>query len=132
MCRWDCLVQMMSLSPGAVTSLLMKSLSDLSQETNLARLKELGDSSRHPGISANFCESLLALKPTGDRAYLDVSLTWSRALMPSTHRPRLEIQVPQEIFEVAEALAPRLRSVPQPRVNRFYGFVGWIRRQSRT
>ncbi len=33
----------------------------------------------------------------------------------------------QESFDVAEVLAPRLRSVPEPRVDRFVGFVDELR-----
>jgi hypothetical protein len=33
------------------------------------------------------------------------------------------------VFEIAEALAPRLRSVPKPRIDRFYGFVDELRGQ---
>jgi hypothetical protein len=31
------------------------------------------------------------------------------------------------VFELAEALAPRLRSLPEPRVDRFFGFVDELR-----
>src|SRR5206468_3002049 len=33
------------------------------------------------------------------------------------------------VFDVAEALAPRLRSVPEPQVDRFYGIVDELRGQ---
>ena len=35
----------------------------------------------------------------------------------------------QEVFDVAEVLAPRLRSVPEPRIDRFFGFVDELRGQ---
>jgi len=54
-------------------------------------------------------------------------LTWSRALLPPSRELRHEIRPGQEVFEIAEALAPRLRSVPQPRVDRFFGFVDELR-----
>ena len=31
------------------------------------------------------------------------------------------------MFEVAEALAPRLRSLPQPQIDRFFGYVDELR-----
>jgi hypothetical protein len=110
-----------------VTSLLMQSLRALSQATDAAQTDELVDSSRYQGISANLCESLLALRPAGDRAYLGVSVTWSRGYMPASGERRQEIQLHQDVFELAEALAPRLRSLPQPRVDRFFGFVDELR-----
>jgi hypothetical protein len=110
-----------------VTSLLMKSLHDLLQGADSTPIDDLVDPSQHPGISANLCESLLALRPTGDRAYVGVSVTWSKALMPSSGEPRQEIQLRQEVFEIAEALAPRLRSLPEPRVDRFIGYVDELR-----
>lgn len=110
-----------------VTSLLMQTLQELFQTADAARLDDLTDPERHAGISANFCESLLLLRPNGERASLTVSATWSRALLPTTREPRREVQLGQEVFEIAEALAPRLRSRPQPRVDRFFAFVDELR-----
>jgi hypothetical protein len=112
-----------------VTSLLIQSLYELSQAVETTRIDELADPARHPGVSANLCESLLMLRPTGERAYLDVSATWSRAFPPDTREPRREVRLSQDVFEIAEALAPRLRSVPKPRIDRFYGFVDELRGQ---
>lgn len=110
-----------------VTLLLTQVLQELSQAADTGQTADLADPARHPGISANFCESLLMLRPDGERAYLGISLTWSRAYPPPTHKPQPEVQLRQEVFEVAEALAPRLRSLPQPRVDRFFGFVDELR-----
>jgi hypothetical protein len=112
-----------------VTTLLMQSLQDLIAAVDTARLDALQDPALHPGISANLCESLLMLRPKGDRAYLGVFVSWSRAYLPTAEGPRREIQLHQEVFEIAEALAPRLRSVPEPRVDRFFGFVDELRGQ---
>src|SRR5262249_53485986 len=60
-----------------ITSLLLHTLEELEQAVERPRSDELTDLSRHPGISANLCESLLMLRPGGDRAYLTVSATWS-------------------------------------------------------
>ena len=74
-------------------------------------------------MSANFCESLLMLRPNGERAVVTVTTAWSRAFLPAAREPGREVQLSQEVFEAAEALGPRLRSLPEPRVDRFYGFV---------
>jgi hypothetical protein len=112
-----------------VTSLLIRSLDELAQAVEPRGSDDLADPARHPGISANLCEALLMLRPAGERASLGVSATWSRAFLPETRQMRREVQLPQEVFEVAEALAPRLRSLPEPRVDRFYGFVDELRGQ---
>jgi hypothetical protein len=123
------------LGPGGepfarrVTSLLMQSLDDLSRVAETTQIDELADTARHPGISANLCEALLLLRPNGERARLDVSASWSRAFLPEGREARREISLRQEVFDVAEILAPRLRSMPEPRVDRFFGFVDELRGQ---
>ena len=42
---------------------------------------------------------------------------------------RREIPLRQEVFDVAEVLGPRLRSVPKPRVDRFFGYMDELRGQ---
>jgi hypothetical protein len=110
-----------------VTTLLMDSLKDLSQGANGESVEDLINTSRHTGISANLCESLLMLKPVGDRSFLTVSATWSRAHLPQSREADRDVQLRQEVFDVAEALAPRMRSQPEPRVDRFFGFVDELR-----
>jgi hypothetical protein len=108
---------------------LLQTLQALSQLAEPARLDGLTDPRLHPGMSANRCESLLLLRPEGERSHLDVTATWSRAFLPDTRVPIPDVQLRQEAFEVAEALAPRLRSVPEPRVDHFFGFVEELRGQ---
>ena len=112
-----------------VTSLLMQALQELSHSADTLHANDLTDPARHPGLSANLCEVLLLLRPAGERAYLTVSATWSRAFRPPSEQPQREIQLRQEVFEVAQVLAPRLRSVPSPRIDRFFGFVDELRGQ---
>src|SRR5262249_37714812 len=61
-----------------VTNLLMRSLAALARAADTARADDLLDQTRNPGISANLCESLLMLRPSGNRASLTVSAAWSR------------------------------------------------------
>jgi len=112
-----------------VTSLLMQSLGELSQAADRMQIENLAYTSRHPGISANLCESLLLLRPTGERSYLNITVCWSRALLPESRESKREVQLRQEVFDVAEVLAPKLRSVPEPRIDRFIGFVDELRGQ---
>lgn len=112
-----------------VTSLLMQSLRDLSHAADTGDVHALAEPSKYPGMSANLCESLLMLRPRGDRAFLSVSADWSRAYLPPTREVKQEIRLPQEAFEVAESLAVTLRSKPEPKVDRFVGFVDELRGQ---
>jgi hypothetical protein len=112
-----------------VTSLLMQSLDDLCQAADRMQIDELADTGRHPGISANLCESLLLLRPTGDRSALTISISWSRSLLPESRELKRGVRLGQEVFNVAEVLAPKLRSVPEPRIDRFIGFVDELRGQ---
>ena len=112
-----------------VTLLLMQSLAALTRAAETTKADELLDPDRTPGMSANLCESLLLLRPTGDRANLTVSASWSRALLPRGRESSLQVQLQQEAFEVAEVLAPRLRTAPEPHPSRFFGFVDALRGQ---
>lgn len=112
-----------------VTSLLMRSLQELAQAPDTLRIEELIDPNRVTGLSANMCESLLLLRPSGDRASVTISVTWSRALLPTSRNSGQKVQLGQDVFEVAEALAPRMRSQPQPSLSRCFGWVDALRGQ---
>ena len=85
-----------------------QSLGELSQAADRMQIEDLAYTSRHPGISANLCESLLLLRPTGERSYLNITVCWSRALLPDSRESKREVQLRQEVFDVAEVLAPKL------------------------
>jgi hypothetical protein len=106
-----------------VTNLLMHSLEVLVRAMDTAQGDDLLDPKKNPGLSANLCESLLMLRPNGDRSSLTVSVAWSRAFLPDSREPSRQVHLAQDVFEVAEALAPRLRTAPKPRPSRFLGFV---------
>lgn len=110
-----------------VTSLLMTTLRELSKGAERRDVEELTNVQQYTGLSANLCESLLMLKPPGERDYLIVSAAWSRAFLPPTQQLRCDVKLRQEAFAVAEVLAARLRSLPQPRLDRFFGFVDELR-----
>ena len=112
-----------------VITLLIQSLEALAQASDASKGEELADLARNPGLSANLCEALLMLRPSGDRGSLTVSATWSRALLPSSRNSSQQVLLHQEAFEMAEVLAPRMRSQPQPRPARFIGFVDILRGQ---
>jgi hypothetical protein len=61
------------------------------------------------GVSVNLCESLKAMKPSGDLSRLDISVTWAqtRGSIPDTV-PRT-VSFPQESFSFIEEAARELR-----------------------
>jgi hypothetical protein len=114
--------------PRRVTELLMRSLEELAQAADLNRTDTLTDTARHPGLSANFCEALLLLRPSGDRSFLGVSSSWARVLpIGDGRRARPEVELRQETFAAAESLAPVLRPDPSSREDRYVGFVEELR-----
>ncbi len=106
-----------------VTSLFTDTLIALDRSVQTGKADDLLDPVKSPGMSANFCEGLSMMRPDGDRSTLTVSAAWSRSLLPNAKNPNLQIVLRQELFGVAEELAPRLRSVPQPKSGWFFGYV---------
>jgi hypothetical protein len=107
----------------------MRSLEELVQAADLNRVDRLIDTSLHPGLSANFCEALLLLRPTGDRSFLGVSSSWARVLPVDVarRRARPEVELRQEAFAAAESLAPALRPDPSSWEDWYVGFVEELR-----
>ena len=115
--------------PRRATELLMRSLQELAQAADLNQLNKLTDTTQHPGLSANFCEALLLLRPCGDRSFLGVSASWARVLpIPESRRlVQSEVELRQEAFAAVESLAPALRPDPSPREDWYVGFVEELR-----
>lgn len=132
-CPLDLTVALPGMEPEPftrrVTTLLMDTLDALARAGESRQADDLLDSSRHPGVSANLCESLLLLRPEDERAHVTISAVWSRARLPESREPSRRVELRQEVFEVAETLAPRLRSQPHPRPDRFIAFVDALRGQ---
>ncbi len=106
-----------------VTSLFMDTLSALLHASSTQDASKLLDTATNQGISANFCEALVQMRPLGDRAQTVIKAEWSRTRLPKG-RQRESIRVlQQEVFEIAETLAPRLRSLPASKQDMFFGFV---------
>ncbi len=113
-----------------VTDLFIKTLNDLSLAADGAGIDDLTDLSIHPGISANFCESLLAIQPTGDQSYVNVSVVWSRYLPRENGEGKREVRLGFEIFDIAAKLGPLLRTFPKPSIaENYFGYVDELRGQ---
>lgn len=112
-----------------VTSLLLRSLDALAKAADAAEARSIMDLDVNPGVSANFLESLLLLRPNGERSSLTVSASWSRAYLPESSGLVQQVRLPQIAFEMAEVLAPRLRVTPKSHMSRWVGFVDALRGQ---
>jgi hypothetical protein len=95
--------------PRQVTTRLMSSLGLVSQAIQDGEAGRLLDAVAQ-GISANLCDALVTMKPSGDESCLDIQVTWTRA------RPHLPADVPrsvsfpQEQFAVIEEVGRQLRT----------------------
>lgn len=112
-----------------VTSSFMRAISYLAKAADEDDVDSIipkeGD---HSVISANLCEAILLLRPPDDRPKLNIGASWSRSFpkredfeLPST------VLLNRESFAAAEYLAPKLRAMPDPKPDRFVGFVDVLR-----
>lgn len=106
-----------------VTNLFVDTLSALQHASDNEDASKLADTEVFHGISANFLEALVQMRPTGERAQTEIKVAWSRTRLPEGRKPAFSLTLRQEVFEIAETLAPRLRSLPASKQDMFFGFV---------
>jgi hypothetical protein len=94
--------------PRRVTINLMSTLGFVSDSIKEGEPGKILEGVDH-GVSANLCEALKEMKPSGDRSLLDISVSWARnrGKVPETV-PRSVI-FPQESFSVIEEAGRELR-----------------------
>ncbi len=108
--------------PRRVTTRLMTSLDLVDDAIKTSRLDPILNGVK-AGISANLCEAVATMKPTGDQSRLDIRMSWSRS------RPRMPEGVPRVVsfsqpdFQIIEDAGRRLRERAIPRRERFVGKV---------
>jgi len=108
-----------------VTSLLMRSLGRIvtaidSDKTDSLLVHRPGQ----PVLSANLCEALLAMQPTGDRSVLGIQTNWSRAFTPPPqHEVPRSVLLRTDVFPEIEKVAQALRPAKQPKMSNFIGLV---------
>jgi hypothetical protein len=108
-----------------VTTLLMRSAARITtavDSDDLASLRQSGPD--QPPLSANLCEALLMMQPSGDRSRLTLSATWSRAIpQPEpTTQPSI-VHLRHEYFPAIESLSQSLRPVKDPKPTYLIGMV---------
>jgi hypothetical protein len=77
-----------------------------------------------PGLSANLCNALMMMQPSGERSRLTIRATWARTLPPppSAGLPSI-VQLRRDYFPVIEKLAVALRPAQEPRPAYFIALV---------
>ena len=107
------------------TGLLMRSVARIVSAVDADQVASLlGPASDQPPLSANLCEALAMMQPTGDRSRLTVQATWARTLPPppSAGLPSV-VQLRRDVFPVVEKLAFALRPAREPKPSHFIALV---------
>lgn len=105
-----------------VTTRLMESLDIVDVAVRTARLDPILGGVEN-GVSANLCEAMMAMKPEGDQARLDISMSWSRSRPCVSGRLPSTVGFAQEDFPIIEEAGRQLRERATPQRERFEGKV---------
>jgi len=108
-----------------VTRLLMKSLGRVVTAIDSDKTDSLlVDQPGQPVLSANICEALLAMQPTGERSLLGIQTTWSRAFTPPPpNEVPGSVLLRADVFSEIEKVAQTLRPAKEPKMSTFVGLV---------
>jgi hypothetical protein len=107
------------------TGLLMRSVARIVSAVDADQIASLLE---HPGdqppLSANLCEALAMMQPTGDRSRLTVQATWARTLPPppGASLPSV-VHLRRDDFRVVEKLALALLPTREPKPSHFVALV---------
>lgn len=108
-----------------VTSLLIRSAARIASAVDADDLASL--TSHAVGmapLSANLCDALLMMQPSGDRSRLTLGSTWSRAIAPpdpAQHPSSVSLR--REFFPAIADLAQALRPAREPKPTYIVGLV---------
>jgi hypothetical protein len=83
------------------------------------------------GISANLCEALKSMRPTGDQSRLDISVSWARIRGHVPETVPDSVSFPQESFSFIEEAGRQLRVRALARPARYLGSLvttEWVHR----
>jgi hypothetical protein len=106
------------------TALLMRSVARIVSAVDADQVASLlGPASDQPVLSANLCEALAMMQPTGDRSRLTVQATWARTLPPPGARLPSVVHLRRDDFPVVEKLAIALRPAREPKPSQFIALV---------
>jgi hypothetical protein len=107
------------------TRLLMASLGRLTKAIDSDKTASLLDTEAgQPVLSANLCEAVLAMQPTGERSRLAVQTSWSRAFAPPPEpETPAAVLLRSDVFGEIEKVARELRPSKEPKVSELVGLV---------
>jgi hypothetical protein len=108
-----------------VIGLLMRSIARVVSAVDADQVASLlAPANDQPPLSANLCEALAMMQPTGDRSRLTVQATWARTLPPppDASLPSI-VHLRRDDFPVIEKLAIALRPAREPKPSQFIALV---------
>ncbi|HEX8200539.1 MAG TPA: hypothetical protein VF590_08625 [Isosphaeraceae bacterium] len=107
------------------TGLLMRSVARIVAAVDADRVGSLlGPQDNQAPLSANLCEALMMMRPSGERSRLIVQATWARTPPPppGSILPSI-VHLRRADFPVVEQLAVSLRPAREPRPSHFIALV---------
>ena len=109
-----------------VTTRLMSSLDFVRQSILTGEEKRILDGVSR-GVSANFCDALLLMKPPGDQSQLDIRMNWARSRpIPGETIPQ-SVSFAKESFQAIEEVGRQLRRRATAQTERLTGKVVELR-----
>lgn len=106
--------------PRRVTTRLMTSLGFVSEAIQAGTPDQILEGIEK-GVSANFCDALQAMKPSGNQSRLDISVSWSATRGPIPESVPKAVSFPQESFLLIEEAGRQLRLRASNRPEKFRG-----------
>ena len=73
------------------------------------------------GVSANFCDAIETMRPSGDQSQLDVSVSWSATRGPAHESVPQIVSFPQDSFQLIEEAGRQLRMRALARPEKYRG-----------
>lgn len=105
-----------------VTTTLMRALNALVRSTDQDIAQQLLEHPTANHLSANLCDGLLEMQPSGRTSSLTVGTHWASTSRPQTEVPS-QVALRTEHFAVVERLANELRPTRPPEESSFVGTV---------
>jgi hypothetical protein len=104
-----------------VTQLLMGALAEAARSMEAGTPEVLLEQAR-AGVSSNFLSALADMRPSGERSFIEIDMSWSRA-RPVPRLPRSSVRFEQGVFGLFTEAARALRETTPVMGQEVEGFV---------
>ncbi len=107
----------------SATLLLMRSIQRVVRAIEADRETDvLEPSATEPVVSANLCDAILQMQPSGEQAALNISISWATTLPPHDPIPQT-VRIKAEYFPIIEEIFRKLLPARAPASSLFFGRV---------